>query len=114
MAVAKARLIFHPRVADDLGAIVEYYRELDPSLPARLRTRFREQLDRLVDFPASGAPLFDDFRRVVIKRFPYMLVYRIEGDQILVLAVISFRRDPDWIQQIASSRSAGPTGEGAS
>lgn len=105
MAVAKPLLVFHPGILDDLGAIVAYYRELDKSLPARFRSRFREQLRRLIEFPGSGALLFDDVRRVVIKRFPYMIVYRIASDRVFVLAVISFRRDPNWIRHLTSSRS---------
>ena len=80
-------------------------RVLDRALPARLRSRFREQLGRLAEFPDSGTLLFDDFRRIVIKRFPYMIVYRIASDRVFVLAVISFRRDPNWIRHLASSRS---------
>jgi plasmid stabilization system protein ParE len=107
MAVARPRLVFHPGVVGDLEAIVAYYAELDGSLPARFRARFSEQVSRLAELPNSGAALFDDFRRIVIKRFPYLIVYRIEGEQVFVLAVVSFRRDPDWIRHIASSRSAG-------
>jgi plasmid stabilization system protein ParE len=105
VAVARSRLVFHPEIVDDLGAIAAYYRELDRSLPARFRSRFREQLDRLTEFPDSGALLFGDFRRVVIKRFPYLLVYRIVSDRVFVLAIISFRRDPNWTRNLVSSRS---------
>jgi plasmid stabilization system protein ParE len=105
MAVARPRLLFHPAIIDDLEAIVTYYAELDESLPSRFRARFREQVSRLRRLPRSGAVLFEDVRRVVIKRFPYLVVYRIQDEQVLVLAVISFRRDPDWIRRIASSRS---------
>lgn len=105
MAVARPRLVFHPEIADDLEAIAAYYRELDRSLPARFRIRVREQLDHLAEFQDSGALPFDDFRRVIVKRFPYMIVYRVVRDRVLVLAIISFRRDPNWIRYLASSRS---------
>ncbi len=106
MAVARSRLVYHPGAAADLEAIIEYFGGLDASLPARFRARFREQVDRLSEFPDFGALLFDEFRRVVIKRFPYMLVYRVRDAEVQVLAIVSFRRDPSWVRQAVSSRSA--------
>ena len=98
------RLILHPGVEQDLVAIVGYYRERDPQLPARFRARFKDQLDRLVLFPESGAVLFDSYRRTRIHRFPYMAVYRVVDDRIDVLAVVGVRRDPAWIQATVSGR----------
>jgi len=45
-------------------------------------------VDRLVLFPESGAILFEAYRRVVLKRFPYMAVYITSGDRIDVLALV--------------------------
>jgi hypothetical protein len=36
-------LIFHPKVAEDLDAIVAHYAVLDPALPGRFRARLMEQ-----------------------------------------------------------------------
>lgn len=99
------RLIFHPGVEHDLDAIVGYYRERDPALPARFRARFKDQVDRIVLFPESGAVVFDSYRRTLIHRFPYMAVYRVVDDRIEVLSVVGLRRDPVWIQATVSGRA---------
>jgi len=44
-------------------------------LPSRFRTRLKEQADGLHTLPESGAILFESYRRVLLKRFPYMAVY---------------------------------------
>lgn len=99
------RLVFHPGVEEDLDAIVAYYRERDPALPGRFRTRLMEQVERIELFPESGAVLFETYRRVLLNRFPYMAVYLVGGDRLDVLAVLHARRDPAWIEATVSDRA---------
>jgi hypothetical protein len=35
-----------------------------------------------------------DCRRVLLRRFPFSMVYRVLGDEFLVIAVFHHRRDP--------------------
>jgi hypothetical protein len=42
--VTRRRLVFHPKVEEDLDAIVAHYGVLDPALPGRFRARFVEQV----------------------------------------------------------------------
>lgn len=99
------RLILHPGVEQDVDAILAYYRERDPALPPRFRARLKDQVDRMVLFPKSGPILFGAYRRTLIHRFPYMAVYRVTDDRIEVLAVVSVRRDPAWIEATVSGRA---------
>jgi len=39
------------------------------------------------------------YYRMVAKRFPFAVYYRVEGDRILVHAVLDCRRNPAWIQK---------------
>jgi hypothetical protein len=38
------------------------------------------------------------YHRLLTKRFPFAIYYRIEGDLIRVYAVLGCRRDPAWIR----------------
>ena len=38
-------------------------------------------------------------RCYLIKRFPYKVFYRVEVNDVIILGVISSRRDPDWIKK---------------
>jgi plasmid stabilization system protein ParE len=73
--VTRLPLVFHPGVEDDVAAIYDYYEQFDPALPSRFDVRLEEQVERVERFPESGAFLFGSYRRVVLKRFPYMAVY---------------------------------------
>lgn len=100
----RLELVFHPDVESDLAAIYAHYEQFDPSLPGRFEARLDEQVARLVAFPASGAPLFEVYRRVLLRRFPHMAVYTLRERRIEVLAVIDVRRDPAWIQATLTGR----------
>jgi len=103
--VTPRHLVFHPGVEEDLESIVAYYADRDPALPARFRARLKEQTDRLLMFPESGAILFESYRRVLLRRFPYMVVYLVTGERIAVLALVDVRRDPAWIEATVAGRA---------
>lgn len=48
----------------------------------------------LVSQPLLGTPLKADLRRWPVKDFPYTLVYRVQGELLIVLAVAHQRRRP--------------------
>jgi plasmid stabilization system protein ParE len=105
--VTRRRLVFHPRVEEDLDAIVAHYAPLDPALPGRFRARLMEQIERIELFPESGAILFESYRRALLKRFPYMAVYRTSAGRLELLAVVDVRRDPAWIEATIARRAEG-------
>lgn len=52
--------------------------------------------------PLGGAPLANGTRSVLIKGFPFSLVYRASDVELLVVAVAPHRRLPDyWLPRIA-------------
>ncbi|MBU1775437.1 MAG: type II toxin-antitoxin system RelE/ParE family toxin, partial [Gammaproteobacteria bacterium] len=44
----------------------------------------------------AGAPVADGFRRVIVRRFPYSVVYRAKGEHIYIIAVAHQRRHPNY------------------
>lgn len=103
--MTRRALAFHPGVEDDLAAIYDHYEQFDPTLPSRFEARLDEQLERVEMFPESGAILFETYRRVLLKRFPYMVVYLVGEDRIDVLAVLGIRRDPVWVEAAIVDRA---------
>lgn len=100
-------VVFHPAVEDDLAEIYAHYREFDAVLPERFEARLDEQIERLGMFPESGAILFDAYRRVLVKRFPYMAVYRVGHERVDVLAVVNPSRDRSGIRSTVTERADG-------
>ena len=44
--------------------------------------------------PTAFAPIAGTCRRVLLRKFPFSLVFRVRGDEFLVIAVFHHRRNP--------------------
>lgn len=53
----------------------------------------------LLDAPLIGEHLGRDIRRFPLHRFPFALIYRIDGDRLRILAVAHRRRRPGYWSQ---------------
>ena len=65
-------------------------------------TDFRNEVHRtlnlLCDHPTMGTPAKSNTRSMVVHRYPFFIVYRIDSDTLQVLAVAHQRRRPGyWI-----------------
>lgn len=68
-----------------------------------LGSRFVSEIDRVVTLAAENPQLFptvhSDMRCARARRFPYLVLFRLEARRIVVLAVFHVRRDPTIWQQ---------------
>jgi hypothetical protein len=68
-------------------------------------TDFLDELDRVVRlvkaYPFASTEIEPDIRRCLFARFPYSLIYGIEEQTIVVIAVAHFRRTPRyWVDRV--------------
>ncbi|MGQ0673116.1 MAG: type II toxin-antitoxin system RelE/ParE family toxin [Hyphomicrobium sp.] len=91
------RLVWLPQAQDDVRQAHAYISEVSPKGAKAVVARIGAQVDALVDFPRIGRPgRVSGTRELVITRTPYIVAYRIVGDDIEILAVIhGARRWPD-------------------
>jgi plasmid stabilization system protein ParE len=66
---------------------------------------FLDELDRVVRrvkaYPYSSPQIEPEIRRCLFARFPYSLVYGLEHDAIVVIAVAHTHRAPDyWVDRL--------------
>ena len=84
------------RAMDDVRTARDHY---DEQPVDGLSDRFGADLDHaltmIAAFPESGSPLHREVRRVLLRRFPYAVFYRLTGPRIEVLAVLHTSRDPE-------------------
>lgn len=91
------RLVAQPRAILDVVAAYQWYE----SERARLGLEFLDQLratyDRIADEPFQYQDLDAGIRRALLRRFPYAVYFAVEGDVVVVLAVLHAGRDPaEW------------------
>jgi len=86
----------HPLAADEAEAAERWYRERNETAA----TGFRSELDRVVGLiserPEAWPPYIGNTRRVVLRRFPILVVYRLLGERVQVVAVAHARRRPAY------------------
>ena len=70
-----------------------------------LGVEFLDEIDQVVHrikmFPESFSVLTGELRRARLVRFPYGLIYGVDGDLIVIIAVAHLHREPFyWIDRI--------------
>ena len=92
--MTKARFIA-PARREFLEA-VRFYESEEPGLGVRLATAVEEATLRALTFPFAGTPMQQDVRRVLVRDFPFAIVYCPEDGGITVFAVAHLSRRPDY------------------
>lgn len=98
----RARFIAAARL--EFLAEVIYYNDAQPGLGQRFAAAIEEAATRALAFPLSGSLFRSNTRRVMVKGFPFSLVYRSEPDGIVIFAIAHHARRPYYWQSRARVR----------
>jgi hypothetical protein len=90
------RIEFTASAELELDEAVAYYNLQHAGLGSDFAAEARQAAERIVAYPNAWQKLEDEVRRCRLNRFPYGLVYTVEGDVALVLAVMFLRRKPGY------------------
>jgi hypothetical protein len=55
-------------------------------------------IDSLVVYAGIHPTYFGNYYRMLSKRFPFAIYYRLNAEEILVYAVLDCRREPAWLR----------------
>ena len=53
-------------------------------------------IDTVTERPHLGVAMAHGFRRALARRFPFSVIYAVDGDEIVVVAVAHLRRKPGY------------------
>ena len=98
----RARFVAPAR--EEFLAQVAYYNQVEPGQGARFAAAVEEAAARTLAFPLSGTPSMPNIRRVIVKSFPFSIVYRPEAGGILIFAVAHHSRLPGYWRSRVSAR----------
>lgn len=92
---------WQPGAREDLNSALAFYGEVSRALGILFLDSLEEALERIARFPLSGRAIGKRDRCLLLKRFPYSLIYRIEsrpGDSqfAMILAVAHQKRRPQY------------------
>ena len=87
-------LIITPEAEEDLAEARAVYERKREGLGEEFVLCVEAALDHIRRVPAAATEVYPGVRRVVVRRFPYGVFYRVDPDQIAVLAVYHSKWDP--------------------
>lgn len=87
---------FHPEALYEFQESAIFYSSQQPGLGDRFIAAVQSAVDHIVSSPEAWRVIDGDVRRFLTKVFPYAVLYTIEGDYILIVAVMHCHREPGY------------------
>ncbi len=89
----KWRLVIRPRAEVDLREARDWYESQRVGLGVEFVAEIDATIQILMRDPQRHPVYYRGFYRVLARRFPYKLFYRLEDDRITVFRILHARRD---------------------
>lgn len=88
------RVEYHPTLEQELRDIVGYYNQCSQGLGHEFLNEFEKEILSIAALPKRWRVIDTELgiRRALMKRFPYVIYYRVLGDEILRVTVVKHQR----------------------
>jgi plasmid stabilization system protein ParE len=80
----------------ELAEAAKYYERAVPGLGRQFLAEVERTIARILRHPEAWSKITDHHRKCRTRRFPYGIVYTIEGDVVIISAVMHGHRHPDY------------------
>jgi toxin ParE1/3/4 len=90
------RYIFHPAALTEYSEAVQYYANQRAEVAQGFINAIEDAIYRIRESPERYPVIDEDVCRCMTKRFPYGILYTIESDHILIIAVMHCSREPGY------------------
>lgn len=88
------KVIFTPKASNDVSAAYDWYEEREPGLREDFLRCVEACLLMALRHPHMYPVATDDFRRALIRRFPFEMFYEPHRDGLVVYSVFHCSQDP--------------------
>jgi hypothetical protein len=89
-------LQIHPLAEAELASAAQFYEGRVSGLGETFLVEVGRCFERARHSPESGAQCYDRFRRLLLRRFPYSIVYEVLPRAVVIIAVAHLRRKPGY------------------
>jgi plasmid stabilization system protein ParE len=87
---------FLEEAAEELKAAANYYDAQAPDLGRDLVREIQRLAERIAANPYIGSEIRPNLRRRALRRFPFYILYTVEEESVLIVAVAHHRRAPGY------------------
>ena len=89
----------HPQAEDDLSDALNYYYTIDESLETKFLNYLESTFDKIAKFTNLYPYENETIQKVVVEKFPYIILYEQYDDFIMILAIFNTKRDPEILMK---------------
>jgi toxin ParE1/3/4 len=90
------KYVFHPEALTEYTEAVRYYTAQRVEVAQAFINAIEDTVYRIRESPTRYAGIDDEVRRCMARKFPYGILYTIEQDYILIVAVMHCSREPGY------------------
>lgn len=95
---------FHPAALEEYEAAARYYVGCQEGLELRFINCVESAIQRISANPEHFRSFESDIRRCLVHVFPYAVLFTVESDHVLIIAVMHCSREPGyWRQRLGGS-----------
>ena len=80
----------------ELDEAIAWYAAQAPGLGDAFLIEALKTLKLVTQFPQAWHPISSQTRRCRLNRFPYSVIYNVDGEDVLVIAIAHQHREPDY------------------
>ena len=94
--MTKIKVFFHPAAMEEYIASYMWYHEKGSHLAGAFEHEIERAIRLIVEAPERWAIYEEKYRRILVRRFPFSIVYAITKADIFILAVAHGHRRPGY------------------
>jgi hypothetical protein len=103
---------FYPEAIAELEEAYQFYEGRVPGLGADFKSEARHTLGLVLEHPRAWKPIGGGLRQCRLNRFPYALIYGVQDDRVVVVAVANLKRKPRyWRARLRPTARRKPGGQ---
>lgn len=96
-----AELILVPEAEQDVGEAYDWYEHRRQGLGEEFLSCVEACIQRICREPELHTKVFEDYRRALVRRFPFAIFYEYSGEMVTVYCVFHTSRNPDkWRERL--------------
>jgi hypothetical protein len=96
---------FHPQARLEYREAAAFYESRRPGLGATFTIEVEATIQRILQAPEKWRCLEQDVRTCRARTFAYAILYTLQADSVLIIAVIHPRREPGYWRERLRSES---------
>ena len=89
------QLIVSIEARADIEEAVAWFGRISPTLPVRFGIELENIYSSILEHPEMYPVVYKNFRRALLRRFPYSIFYVVDPPVVLIVGVVHQARDDD-------------------